>query len=111
MITVDDYTFAESQVDDHWAVRLLTEYPGVTYMYGKVQVKEHPDGTASIDFKYKILDSADFDADELEQSDDFRNRIGNVMQHIIEDAADNGKMKLNDRSKSTTNNNTESPLQ
>ena len=111
MITVDDYTFAESQVDDHWAVRLLTEYPGVTYMYGKVQVKEHPDGTASIDFKYKIVDAGEFEADDLEQSDEFRNYLGEVLQHIIEDAFDNGKAQINDRSKHTTNDNSESSIQ
>ena len=43
MITRNDYTFAESEADDHWAVRLHSEFPGVTYMYGQIKVKEKED--------------------------------------------------------------------
>jgi len=38
-VTVDDYTFAEADQDDQWAVRLRSRFPGVTYIYGKIQVK------------------------------------------------------------------------
>ena len=81
------------------------------YVYGKIQVKEKTDGTASIDFKYKIVDAGEFEAEDLEQSADFNNYLGEVLQHIIEDAFDNGKAKINDRSKHTTNDNSESTLQ
>ena len=110
-VTVDDYTFAEADQDDQWAVRLRSNWPGVTFVYGKIQVKEHVDDTASIDFKYKIVDAGEFEAEDLEQSDDFRNYLGEVLQHVIEDAFENGKAKINDRSKHTTNNNPESTLQ
>lgn len=110
-VTVDDYTFAEADQDDQWAVRLRSAWPGVTYVYGKIQVKEKTDGTASIDFKYKIVDAGEFKAEDLEQSADFNNYLGEVLQHIIEDAFDNGKAKINDRSKHTTNDNSESTLQ
>ena len=110
-VTVDDYTFAEADQDDQWAVRLRSRFPGVTYIYGKIQVKERADNTASIDFKYKIVDAGEFEADDLEQSDDFRNYLGEVLQHIIEDAFDNGKAQINDRSKHTTNDNSESSIQ
>ena len=43
MITRNDYTFAESEADDHWAVRLHSEFPGVMYMYGQIKVKEKED--------------------------------------------------------------------
>ena len=110
-VTVDDYTFAEADQDDQWAVRLRSAWPGVTYVYGKIQVKEKTDGTASIDFKYKIVDAGEVEAEDLEQSADVNNYLGEVLQHIIEDAFDNGKAKVNDRSKHTTNNNSESTLQ
>ena len=108
MITVDDYTFASSDADDHWAVRLITKFPGVTYMYGEIKVKEKTD-EASLDFKYKILDSGDFE--DLDNNIEFKNHLGAVLQHIIEDAFENGKAKINDRSKHTTNNTEESPFQ
>ena len=110
-VTVDDYTVAEADQDDQWAVRLRSAWPGVTYVYGKIQVKEKTDGTASIDFKYKIVDAGEFEAEDLEQSADFNNYLGEVLQHIIEDAFDNGKAKINDRSKHTTNDNSKSTLQ
>ena len=110
MITRNDYTFAESEADDHWAVRLHSEFPGVTYMYGQIKVKEKED-SASIDFRYKILDPGQWTEDELNTSDEFRNYIGAVLQHVIEDAFENGKAKLNDRSEHTTNNTEESPFQ
>ena len=44
------------------------------------------------------------------QSDEFRNYLGEVLQHIIEDAFDNGKAKVNDRNKHTTNDNSESSI-
>ena len=110
MITNEDYTFAESEADDHWAVRLITKYPGVTYMYGEIKVREKTD-EATLDFKYKILDGGQFEIDTLEKDNDFKNHLGAVLQHIIEDAFENGKAKINDRSEHTTNNNPESPLQ
>ena len=111
MVTTDDYTFAEADQDDQWAIRLRTLWPGVTYVYGKIKVIESPTGEASINFNYKIVDAGEFVAEDLEQSDDFRNYLGEVLQHIIEDAFDNGKAQINDRSKHTTNNNPESTLQ
>ena len=110
MITNEDYTFAESEADDHWAVRLITNYPGVTYMYGEIKVREKTD-KATLDFKYKILDGGQFEIDALEQDNDFKNHLGAVLQHIIEDAFENGKAKINDRSKHSTNNTPESPFQ
>ena len=38
-VTVDDYTFAEADQDDQWAVRLRSRFPGVTSIYGKIQAK------------------------------------------------------------------------
>lgn len=110
MITTTDYTFAESEADDHWAVRLLTDYAGVIYMYGEIKVRERVDD-ATLDFKYKIIDPGQFKAEDLENDIEFKNHLGAVLQHIIEDAFENGKAKINDRSKHTTNNNPESPLQ
>ena len=110
MITNEDYTFAESEADAHWAVRLITNYPGVTYMYGEIKVREKTD-EATLDFKYKILDGGQFEIDALEQDNDFKNHLGAVLQHIIEDAFENGKAKINDRSKHSTNNTPESPFQ
>lgn len=106
-ITHNDYTFAEHQLDDGWAVRLVNHYPGVLYQYGKVRVKILNEGTeeenAMLQFEFNIIDEGDFDLDELNNNEDFNNLLGEVLTHIVEDAFENGKYKLGDDEHSNDN--------
>jgi hypothetical protein len=111
-ITTNDYTFATSEADDHWAVRLTGDhFPGVTYMYGEIKVREVGEEEAYVDFKYSLIDSGQFEEEELNDSEDFKNYIGAVLTNIIEEAFENGKYKLNERSKHSTDDTPESPFQ
>ena len=108
-VSIEDYTFIESEQDDQWAVRLRSEFPGVDFMFGEIKVRE-VDEEAILDFKYYIMDPGEFEKDWLDENEDFKNYIGQVLQHIIMDAAENGKIR-NERSEHTTNDPEESPFQ
>ena len=109
-ITHDDYTFAEDGQSDTWAVRLLTNYPGVVYHYGRVQAHVDDDeGNATLSFKYAVIDSAEYDQEELENDNNFNNYIGAVLQHIIEDAFETGKYSVGDNASKHSNNSTSEP--
>lgn len=100
-ITLDDYTFADNGFNEMWAVKLLTKYAGVVYCYGKVTAKveeENDDGSAmaSLKFQYQILEPGDHDQEELESDADFNNYIGDVLNHILQDAFENDKYRIGD---------------
>jgi hypothetical protein len=97
-ITIDDYTFADNGMNDLWAVKLKSKYVGVVYHYGKVKAKidevvDNGDGLASLSFQYEILEYGDYTEEEL-LTDDFRNYIGDVLSHIIQDAFENDKYRI-----------------
>ena len=94
-ITHDDYIFMENETSEFWAVRLTTKYENVVYRYGQVQAKiNDDDGNATLSFKYEVIDSGEFDKKEIEDSEDFNNYIGAVLEHIITDAFDSGKYSI-----------------
>jgi hypothetical protein len=108
-ITSDDYNFADNGVNDLWAVKLKNKYKGVVYHYGKVSAKiddvfDDGDGLASLSFQYELLDKGEYDEDEL-LTDDFKNYIGDVLSHIIQDAFENDKYRIGEDD--NTNNNIE----
>jgi hypothetical protein len=101
-ITLDDYTFADNGLNEMWAVKLKTKYEGVVYCYGKVTARldeieeETGDGLANLSFQYQILEEGDHDKEELEKSEDFNNYIGDVLNHILQDAFENDKYRIGD---------------
>jgi hypothetical protein len=109
-ITLDDYTFADNGFNDLWAVKLKTKYEGVVYCYGKVTAqvadidKETGDAMANLKFQYQILDPGDHDQEALEADKDFNDYIGDVLNHILQDAFENDKYRIGD---DDTNNSTE----
>jgi hypothetical protein len=110
-ITNEDYTFAENEGSEDWAIRLKGKYDGVLYQYGKVQARineivDNGDGEATLSFKYAVIDSNGHDKEELEDSEEFNNYIGAVLQHIITDAFDTGKYKIGENATDNTDNST-----
>jgi hypothetical protein len=108
-ITLDDYTFADNGFNEQWAVKLKTKYEGVVYCYGKVTAKiqeiaDNGDGMASLKFQYQILDPGNHDQEKLEADNDFNNYIGDVLNHILQDAFENDKYRIGD---DNTNDSTE----
>ena len=111
VITRNDYKFIESNEEDWYAVELLTgKWKGIRYIYGTVSIKESPElGHATLAFSYNVFDSKGYEEDDLLNDINFKNYLGGVLQHAIEDSLDNGAHIGN--IKSNTDANTESPNQ
>ena len=86
-ITTADYSFVESNNVEFYGIKLLTgEWKNVLYIYGKVSIKESPElDQATISFTYSIQESNNFEEDDLINDPEFKNYIGAVLQHIMED--------------------------
>lgn len=113
-ITHDDYTFAENEMSETWAVRLKTQYKDVLYEYGRVsatvdEIVDNGDGEATLSFQYNVIDSGEYEEKDLTESEDFNNYVGAVLQHIITDAFDTGKYKIGEHATDDTDNNPKEP--
>ena len=111
VITRNDYKFIESNEEDWYAVELLTgKWKGIRYIYDTVSIKESPElGHATLAFSYNVVDSKGYEEDDLLNDINFKNYLGGVLQHAIEDSLDNGAHIGN--IKSNTDANTESSNQ
>ena len=110
-ITSADYSFADNGFNEDWAIRLKTKYKNVVYCYGKVSAQvTKADEMANMSFQFQILDPADFDKEELDNSPAFKNYIGDVLTHVIQDAFDNDKYRIgpDDKANDSDDNITES---
>jgi hypothetical protein len=107
-IDESDYTFVENDSEEFWGIKLRngSPYAGVIVVYGTVSIKESEElDIATLSFSYNIQDAGDYNVDELEGSEEFKNYLGDLLQSIIND---NVKEK-NGHNKSITNSHTESP--
>ena len=92
-ITETDYSFVESEGVEFYGVKLLTgKWRNVLYIYGKVSIKESPElDLATLGFTYNIQDPADFEQDDLINDPEFKDYLGAILQHIIEDSLSEAK--------------------
>ena len=104
-ITTTDYSFVESNNVEFYGIKLLTgKWKDVLYVYGKVSIKESPElDQATISFTYNIQEASNFEEDDLINDPKFKNYIGEVLQHIMEDNLGKGTI-----GKSNTDTHTES---
>lgn len=64
-------------------IRINTgKYKDVVYQYGKVGFEEQEDGSVYLKFVYNIVDSP-IKKEELEESMEFKNHIGDILTTII----------------------------
>ena len=105
VITKNDYKFIESNEEDWYAVELLTgKWKGIRYIYGTVSIKESVElGYATLSFSYNVVDSKGYEEDDLLNDINFKNYLGGVLQHAIEDSLDNGAHIGNIKSNPDTN--------
>ena len=84
-ISENDYQIVESNLSDFYGVKLKTgTWESVIVIYGKVSIKESPEtGFATLGFTYQVQDSASFQKDQLEKSENFKNHLGDILKHII----------------------------
>jgi hypothetical protein len=84
----EEYTFVEREDSEQYSLKLLqAPYNNVIYTYGAVTIEEDLNNDlARIKFKYNIEKvPPPYTKEELENSDDFRNYIGNILSEILED--------------------------
>jgi len=93
-ITSTDYQLVESNDIEFYGVKLLTgKWKDVLYIYGKVSIKESPElDIATLAFTYDIQESGQFEEDELIGDINFRNYIGGILQHIMEESLEEGEV-------------------
>jgi len=101
----NDFKYIESVVEDFYGIELLThsKWKGIQYIYGKVNINESPElGTATLGFTYQVVDSKQFEEDDLINDIKFKNYLGGILQHIITDSLDNGAKIGNNKSNTNT---------
>jgi len=95
-ITEQDFAYLEKPDVDFYALELKTgKWAGVSYIYGKVSIKETPElDTATLQFNYTIEDSGQFEHDDLINSIEFKNHLGDILQFVIKDSLDYKEAKI-----------------
>ena len=68
---------------------LKGKFKDVTYQYGKVGFDEQKDGSVFLKFIYNIIESST-PKEELEQNEEFKNHIGDILTSIISKNLDKG---------------------
>jgi len=91
-ITEKDYSIVEHDNSAFYGVKLKTgTWKDVTVIYGQVGIKEDENlDMATLSFNYTVQDPADFNIDELNKDESFKNYLGSVLQYIITDSLENG---------------------
>jgi hypothetical protein len=84
MIEGIDYCFIYPKDENAIAhIKFLTgPYTNTTFKYGKVKIKEEPDG-AHLLFAYDVLESPVMKPNKLEKDDAFKNYIGDLLVEIM----------------------------
>lgn len=76
--------------DENWTAIKLSEvtgrYENIIFKYGKVGIEEDKDnGVASLQFEYDVLSSHNIEIEELDEDPEFKNLLGDILIHILED--------------------------
>lgn len=92
-ITDKDYTLVENPSSAFHGVKFKRgEWKDVIVVYGQVGVREDESlDLATLSFNYTIQDPADFNVDELNEDEAFKNYLGAVLQYIITDSLEYAK--------------------
>ena len=90
-VTDKDYSIVEHENSAFYGVKLKTgTWKDVTVIYGQVGIKEDENlDMATLSFNYTVQDPADFNIDELNKDEPFKNYLGSVLQYIITDSLEN----------------------
>jgi len=89
-----DYDIIESNAEEHadfYSIRLLNgKYSDIIYTYGMVKTgeKENDDGTMDLKFTWRLEDKPESIKEDLDNSIEFQNHIGNILRDIIIDSID-----------------------
>jgi hypothetical protein len=106
-VNQNDYSIVENETSAFQGVKLKTgTWKNVIVIYGQVGVKEDTAlDMATLSFNFTVQDPADFNVDELEKDESFKNYLGSILQYIITDSLQHG----GHIGKSTTDSHPKSP--
>ena len=93
------FVYCTDQSKEWTALRLtgVTDYEDVIYKYGKVDVNESEDKSeASLQFDYDVLVSPKVSKEELNNDMDFKNLMGDILIHILEEQLSKDAMQYVD---------------
>ena len=87
-----------SDKSQEWTALRLTEltkeYKDIIYKYGKVEIKEDEENNnASLQFNYDVLVSPTIPKEDLEEDINFKNLMGDILHHLIEDQLQKDSMQ------------------
>ena len=78
-----DYSWINFQNSEITGIQLLTgPYVGVVYHYGKAKIVEEGE-LAKLQFDYTIVNSGEYDIDELTKDENFVTIMGDVLREIL----------------------------
>ena len=93
------FVYCTDQSKEWTALRLtgVTDYEDVIYKYGKISVDENKeDDNASLQFDYDVLVSPKVSKEELNNDMDFKNLMGDILIHILEEQLSKDAMQYVD---------------
>jgi len=111
-IDESDYTYVENDSADFWGIKFRngSPYAGVVVVYGTVSIKESEEiDLATLSFSFNVQDAGNFNIDELDNSEEFKNYLGDVLTSIISTSVK--EKEKNGYYESTTDTHTESSSQ
>lgn len=76
----------QNKSDQMVPFRILTgKFRGIVFSFGKLTVsdKVNDDGTISIEFDFKIIDSKNYNVEKLEKNKSFVNTLGAILNSIV----------------------------
>ena len=111
-IDESEYAFVEKEGEAFYGVKFKdnSPYAGVVVVYGTVSIKEDKElDLATLSFTFNIQDAGIYNIDELDNSEDFKNYLGDVLQSIVTDSMK--EKQKNGYIESTTDSHSESSSQ
>ena len=84
----DKFVYVEKKDSELYSLKIVqSPYNGIIYTYGAVTIEEDVENDlARLKFNYHIEEApAPHSKKELEESDEFRNYIGDILAEILED--------------------------
>ena len=90
------YELCTDKSKEWTAIKLtgVTDFEGVIYKYGRVSMEEQKDSEeCSLQFDFDVLLSPTIEKEELETNLDFKNLMGDILVHILEDQMKEDKLQ------------------
>ena len=103
----ENFTYV-SRGQDQWASIMITkgDYEGIIYQYGRVSVaeEENEDGNMPLSFEYNVVDYNGHEFQDLIESKEFKNTLGDILVEILDEQLDHGNLEYTAATRDTSDN-------